>query len=433
LVRKIFADRRKAGHVDLEAIEMLVRETMHRAGATALSHLLRVDPPEQRSLPCSCGQTAQYKELRAKPVLTVVGPISYQRPYYVCAHCHHAPNPSDASLGVEREEYSPGVRRMMAVVGSETTFQAGRQQLELLAGLPVSTKSVERQAEQIGAEILQREQAEIRRCVQLQLPIPLGPPIPVLYVEIDGTGIPVVKKDAQGHRGKQEGQPPHTREVKLGCVFTSAGVDQQNRPIRDPHSTTYTGAIENAEEFARRIYREAFQRGWPRARLKVILGDGAIWIWNLAADQFPGAILIVDFYHASEHVHKLSRLLFPTQDEARRQWTRVAMYLLDNGNIEALVTILRSLVTHYPTIADTLQTEAQYFERNADKMRCPQFRAQGLFVGSGVIEAGCKTVIGSRLKQSGMFWTVEGANRIIALRCCRMSGRFEDFWEARAA
>lgn len=412
---------------------MFVRETMHRAGATALSHLLRVDPPEQRSLPCSCGQTAQYKELRPKPVLTVVGPVSYPRPYYVCAHCHHAPNPSDASLGVERQEFSPGVRRMMAVVGSDTAFEAGRQQLELLAGLQVSTKSVERQAEQIGAEILELEQAEIRRCVQLQLPIPLGPPIPVLYVEIDGTGIPVVKKETEGRSGKLEGQPPHTREVKLGCVFTSSRVDPQNRPIRDPDSTTYTGAIENAEEFARRIYREAFQRGWPRARIKVVLGDGAIWIWNLAADQFPAAILIVDFYHASEHVHKLSRLLFPTQDEARRPWTRVAMYLLDNGNIEALVTVLRSLLAHCPAIADKLETEAQYFERNAEKMRYPQFRAQGLFVGSGVIEAGCKTVIGSRLKQSGMFWTVEGANRIIALRCCRMSGKFEDFWEAHAA
>jgi hypothetical protein len=419
--------------VDLEAIETFVRESMHRAGAAALSHLLNVDPPEQRSIPCSCGQRAHYKEQRCKPMVTVVGRVEYERPYYVCAHCHHAPNPTDAALGVEHEEFSPGVRRMMAVVGSETAFDAGREQLELLAGLHVSTKSVERQAEEIGAEVMRLEQAEIQRSVQLQLPIPLGPPIPVLYVEIDGTGVPVVKKETEGRSGKQEGQPPHTREVKLGCVFTSPGVDKENHPIRDEASTTYTGAIENAEEFARRIYREAFQRGWARARIKVILGDGAIWIWNIAAEQFPGAILIVDFYHASEHVHKLSRLLFPTDEGARRQWTNVAMYLLDNGEIESLVTILRCLLPHCPALTEKLETEAQYFERNAEKMRYPKFRALGLFVGSGVIEAGCKTVIGSRLKQSGMFWTVQGANRIIALRCCRMSGEFEDFWAARAA
>jgi len=273
------------------------------------------------------------------------------------------------------------------------------------------------------------EHADIQRGLQLDLPIPLGPPIPVIYVEIDGTGVPVVRRETQGRIGKVEGQPAHTREVKLGCVFTSVGVDQENRPIRDPASTTYTGAIEAAEEFARRIYSVAYKRGWARAAIKVVLGDGAIWIWNLATEQFPGAILIVDFYHASEHLHKLARLLFPNDEAARRAWTTSAVDLLDKGEIESLVAVLRSLVNERPELAEKLNTESEYFERNAAKMRYPDFRAQGLFVGSGVIEAGCKTVIGSRLKQSGMFWTVQGANRIIALRCCRVSGKFEDFWE----
>jgi len=413
----------------MEAVEIFVRECMHRAGAAALSHLLNEGPPESRAIPCSCGHSALYKELRSKPVLTVVGPVEYQRPYYVCAECHHAPNPTDAALGVEQEEFSPGVRRMMAVVGSESPFALGRERLELPAGLQVSTKSVERQAEQIGAAIMRLEQAEIQRSVQLQLPIPLGAPIPVMYVKIDATGIPVVKKETQGRIGKVEGQPAHTREVKLGCVFTSVGVDKENRPVRDEASTTYTGAIETAGELARRIYREAYQRGWPRARIKVVLGDGAIWIWNLAAEQFPGAIFIVDFYHASEHLHKLSRLLFPSDEAARRGWTASVVDLLDKGEIESLVAVLRSLLSERPALAEKLETEAEYFERNADKMRYPDFRAQCLFVGSGVIEAGCKTVIGSSLKQSAMFWTVQGANRIIALRCCRVSGKFEDFWE----
>jgi hypothetical protein len=408
---------------------MLVRQSMHRAGAAALSHLLSEGPPESPTIPCSCGHSARYQELRPKPILCVVGSAEYQRPYYVCSQCHHAPNPTDAALGVEHQEFSPGVRRMMAVVGSDAAFDAGREQLELLAGLQVSTKSVERQAEQIGAAIIRLEQAEIQRGLQLDLPIPLGPPIPVMYVEIDGTGVPVVRKETQGRIGKVEGQPAHTREVKLGCIFTSVGLDRENRPIRDEASTTYTGAIETAEEFARRIHYEADKRGWSRARIRVVLGDGAIWIWNLAAEQFPEAILIVDFYHACEHLHKLSRLLFPSNEPARRGWTTSAVDLLDKGAIESLVAVIRSLVGERPGLAEKLNTEAEYFERNAAKMRYPAFRAQGLFVGSGVIEAGCKTVIGSRLKQSGMFWTVQGANRIIALRCCRVSGKFEDFWE----
>jgi hypothetical protein len=137
----------------------------------------------------------------------------------------------------------------------------------------------------------------------------------------------------------------------------------------------------------------------------------------------------VDFYHACEHLHKLSRLLFPSDEAARRGWTASAVDLLDKGEIDSLVAVVRSLVSERPELAEKLNTEAEYFERNAAKMRYPDFRAQGLFVGSGVIEAGCKTVIGSRLKQSGMFWTVQGANRIISLRCCLVSGRFEDFWE----
>ena len=105
------------------------------------------------------------------------------------------------------------------------------------------------------------------------------------------------------------------------------------------------------------------------------------------------------------------------------------MDLLDKGAIDSLVAVVRSVVSERPELAEKLETEAEYFERNAAKMRYPDFRAQGLFVGSGVIEAGCKTVVGSRLKQSGMFWTVQDANRIIALRCCRVSGKFEEFWE----
>lgn len=211
------------------------------------------------------------------------------------------------------------------------------------------------------------------------------------------------------------------------------GRRSKKRPVRDEASTTYTGAIETASEFARRIYRDAFQRGWTRALIKVVRGDGAVRIWNIAAEQFPGAILIVDLDHAREHLHKLSRLLLPNDETARQRWCAVVLDQLDNGQIEALVVSLRTLVADHPHLAEKLQTEAGYFEHNADKMRYPAFRRQGLFAGSGVIEAGCKTVIGSRLKQSGMFWTVAGANKIIALRCCRISGKFEDFWETEAA
>jgi hypothetical protein len=435
-LRVVFSAGRKTGRLDLEAVEMALRSAMHHAGAIALTELLQfpVPPAEQRTAPCSCGHTAQYLELRSKPLLTVLGRVEVSRPYYLCGHCHSGQFPADVELDIDHKESSPGVRRMQAGVGHEGAFDHGRQQMKLLADLEVTTKAVERTAEAIGKDIAAHEQKEIQRGMQLDLPVIVGKPVPILYVQMDGTGVPVVKKETVGRQGKTEGQPAHTREVKLGCVFTQTKWDAEGYPIRDPNSTTYTGAIETAEEFGKRIYLEAWKRGWSRAAKKVVMGDGAEWIWNLAEPYFPGAVQIVDLFHARQHLWELARRLYPNDEVNQKAWIKVHQRrLLDNGKIEKLVSALRSIVSANVEVAEKLRTEADYFERNAERMRYPKFRRQHLFVGSGVIEAGCKTVIGSRLKQSGMFWTVDGANAIIALRCCHLNGRFEDYWGGRRA
>jgi hypothetical protein len=431
----VFSGRRKSGHLDLEAVETAVRAAMHRAGSAALTELLQLPAPgteQERAIGCACGQRAHYRELRSKPILTIVGPVRVSRPYYLCPHCHQGQFPADVELDVEHTEFSPGVRRMLALVGQDAPFDHGREQIKVLAGVEVTTKSVERTAEAIGADIAQREREEIEKAIQLDLPV-VGKPIPVLYVEMDGTGVPVVKKETVGRQGKTDGQPAHTREVKLGCVFTQATYDKEGFPIRDPDSTTYTGAIETAEQFGKRIYLEAHQRGWERAAKKVVLADGAEWIWNLADLHFPGAIQIVDLYHARQHLWELARKLHPNEAVKQKAWMKKHQRLLDKGKIEKLVLTLRAINPTNPEVIEKLRIETNYFERNAERMRYPKFRSQHLFVGSGVIEAGCKTVIGSRLKQSGMFWTVRGANAIIALRCCHLNRQFEDYWEDRRA
>jgi len=434
LLARVFGQRQKDGRTDLEAVESALRSSLHQAGAVALSQLLQFEAPatEQRQIPCSCGHHARYREIRSKPLLTIVGPVRLSRPYYLCSQCHEGQFPVDVELDIENTEFSPGVRRMHALVGQQAPFDHGREQMQVLAGLQVTTKSVERIAEAIGADIAQREQAEREKALQLDLPVLGGDPIPILYVQMDGTGIPVVKKETVGRPGKNDGQPAHTREVKLGCVFTQTSWNEQGFALRDPDSTTYTGAIETAVEFGKRIYREAVERGWSRAKKKVVIGDGAEWIWNLVAEHFPGAIEIVDLYHARQHLWAVARQLYPQQDLPQKAWMKVHQKrLLDKGKIETLVSRLRSIVPANPQLADKIRTEADYFASNADRMRYPKFRRQHLFVGSGVIEAGCKTVVGSRLKQSGMFWTVRGANAILALRCSHLNGRFEDYWEQR--
>lgn len=407
---------------------------MHQAGANALTELLQFDPPEPeaRQLPCPCGHTAKYMGLRSKPVLTAVGEAHCLRPYYLCDRCHQGQFPVDVDLDIQDTELSPGVRRMMAAVGHEAAFDRGREQLKLLAGLTVTTKAVERTAEAIGEDIEQRKQQERKRAMQLELPIPMIDDIPILYVEMDGTGVPVVGKETEGRAGKQNGQPAHTREAKLGCIFTQTTVDDEGYPVRDEASTTYVGAIESCEEFGCRVYAEAWRRGWARAAKRVVLGDGAEWIWNQADLHFPGAVQIVDLYHARQHLWDLAAKLYPNDSPAQRRWVMVRKDKLDDGKIEALVRLLRSTAPSHPELAEQIRTEANYFESNKERMRYPEFRKLGFFVGSGVIEAGCKTVLG-RLKRSGMFWTVRGANAIIALRCCELSGRFEDYWQSRQA
>jgi len=414
---------------------MAVRSALHRAGAATLSRLLQFTAPaaKQRTLPCPCGHQAHYRELRTKTILTAVGQAELSRPYYLCSHCHSGQFPADIELDVENTELSPGVRRMLATVGQEAPFDHGRQQMQLLADLEVTTKAVERTAEAIGEDIAAREQAEIQRAMQLDLPSVVGEPVPILYVLIDGTGVPVVRKETAGRQGKTEGQPAHTREVKLGCAFTQTTWDEQGYAIRDPDSTTYVGAIETAEQFGKRIYLEAWKRGWSRAVNRVVMGDGSEWIWNQADLHFPGATQILDLYHAREHLWDLARRLHPNDEVDQNRWMMIHQDLLDRCKIKKLVTSLRSIQTSSVELAEKLQTEAEYFRRNARRMRYPKFRRLHLFVGTGVVEAGCKTVIGSRCKQSGMFWTVRGVNAILALRFSQFNGRFEHYWETRQA
>ena len=281
---------------------MLVRSAMHQAGASTLTQLLRLPQPDQRAIPCPCGQQAIYRELRAKTVLTVVGTVEVSRPYYLCPHCRQGQFPADQELDLVDTEFSPGVRRMQALVGQQAPFDHGREQMKLLAGLEVTTKSVERVAESIGADIARQEQLEIDRAVQLDLPIIVGEPVPVLYVQMDGTGVPVVKKETAGRKGKLDGLPAHTREAKLGSVFTQTTWDEEGYAIRDPNSTTYAGAIETAELFGKRLYVEAWKRGWSRAEKKVVLGDGAEWIWKppFYAMRTSGCAAFASGYEPSE-------------------------------------------------------------------------------------------------------------------------------------
>jgi hypothetical protein len=334
-------------------------------------------------------------------------------------------------LDIEGTSFSPGVRRIMARVGAYRAFGLGHEDIKEIAGIDVTAKEIERACNKIGLQAEEFFGKQASEALSDKV-IPIKS-VPKLYVCMDGTGVPMVKKELINRQGKAEDGKAKTREAKLGCVFTQAGLDENGRPVRDEGSTSYVGAIETAEDFGKRIYAEARRRGVDRAKEVAVLGDGASWIWNIAEECFPGAVQIIDLYHAREHYWNAGRAVLDHDKKKLHKWADRRRKELDNGKVEKVIEAIRQLSPSTNSGREVCEKTITYFEKNKERMRYNVFRRKGFFVGSGVLEAGCRAVIGQRLKQSGMHWTVDGANNIIALRCCFFSNRWEDFWEQRAA
>jgi hypothetical protein len=434
-VQRILTQAASARNVDLEAWETALRAAVLAAGAGALAQLLDGigSGPQAEPVACpSCGRRMQSQGRRPKTLLTILGPVRYRRTRLECPACRTGLYPGDELLDIDGTTRSPGLRRMMARAGAKSTFKEGRDDLQVYAGLTVSAKDVERVAEAVGAD-METWMARERQRLLAERPAGLvAKTIPTLYIEADGTGVPMTRQELAGRKGKQPDGSARTREAKLGCVFTQTILDHEGRPVRDGDSTSFVGAIETAEPFGLRLYAEALRRGLRHAQRVVMLGDAAEWIKNLQAMHFPEALYIVDLYHAREHVAALCQRLWPGQAQQvlrhRDRWWDD----LDHGRVEK---ILAQAQRHLPAggpARDEAAGQLAYLNKNKEHMRYSEFRRQGLFVGSGVIEAGCKSLIGLRLKQSGMEWSVRGANAIIALRCMLQSRRLEEYWESRA-
>ena len=417
--------------VDLEAIETFLRSSMQNIGCGILGRILNTHlvHEEDTSVKCPQGHRARFVAYRRKLLMTVLGPVEIWRRYYYDARCRHGWCPKDSILDIADTMFSPGVRNMMAYVGSRGPFKEGEEDLRRLAGLRIPAKSIERLSRMIGRQAeeyfwKQKQGSDLRGLDQRTKR-------KTMYIAYDGTGIPVLKRETVGRKGK-DGEAK-TREVKVGCIFTQTRMDDQGYPIRDEVSTSYVGACEKVEEFSRRIAHEAEIRGSCHTRRVCVIGDGAPWIWNIADEQFPTAIQIIDLYHAREHYGEVARMVFPEKSTEGKRWIEKRKKELNDGNIRAVVRALRRLTPRTKQAQHVCEKAIAYFQRNEHRMRYAYFRSLGLFVGSGVVEAGCKSLVGKRLKQSGMHWSVQAANNIIQLRSLFLSNHWDDFWEYRTA
>jgi hypothetical protein len=242
------------------------------------------------------------------------------------------------------------------------------------------------------------------------------------------------RAELHGIKGKQEDGTARTREAKLGCVFTQTVRDEEGHPLRDPDSTSYVGTYQGCREIAVLLHQEARRRGLDRASQVVYLGDGAAWVWENCRLTFPGAVEILDFYHASEHVGQLATALHEGDLTAAATCRTRWCHQMKQSSPAALLSESCAALTAHPEWSEArrkaVQSQIHYLESHATRTHYGFYQAQGWFIGSGVIEAGCKTVVGRRLKQSGMFWSQTGAEDILSLRCLVLGPHFDNAWQA---
>jgi len=416
--------------LDLEAVETAARSSALAVAARVVEAALNQNTKDYRggSIACSCGGSAVYAGRRTKQVLTILGKMTISRAYYYDAACGHGVCPRDEELGIGNGSCSPGMMRMISSAAAEVSFATAAELIDELSGVGVSVKRVERTAKALGREIFHDEQQTV---------IPEAPSAPRLYVGIDGTGIPMRPQELAGRAGKQEDGSAKTREVKLALVWSAQSRDDHGNPMRDPGSVTYSAAIERAAQgdcddipsaFALRVQREAVRRGVDQAASTAVVGDGAKWIWNLADEYFPGSLQIIDLYHAKGTIATAARGIYPASPEMAGQWGKLRRDELEAGQLDEVIA---SFQRHAETCEEAKGC-MKYLVNNRERLQYPTFAEAGYSTSSGVVEAGCKLAIGTRLKRAGMHWSVKGANAIIALRCCKLSGRFEDFWERRS-
>jgi hypothetical protein len=410
--------------VAVQQLEVLVRTAIFKPANAVVGFLLqqaadRIDAAYQ---PKPGQQRKGRERLRVEGIF---GSFELQRDYYYHAGKKQGHYPADAGLGLEGDK-TPALARLVCLEGAdEASYQKAQDHLRETGGIDLSARQIQRLVQPVGkaAQTWQEREA-------LQ-PLPGTPAVPILYVSGDGSGVPMRSEELEGRAGQQPDGTAKTRLAYLGCVFTQHKRDEKGHPLRDHDSTTYVSTFHPIDQFGPLLRQEAIRRGLGLALQVVLLIDGATGLANMGRLCFSTALQIVDFYHAMEHAGQVLQALLGGKEhpDYKPRLGRWARRLLKN-QVEKLIAETRQ------ECADTSQAAAVektlgYFVNNVERMQYGTFRRKGFFIGSGVIEAGCKTVIGARCKQSGMFWGKPGAENILALRCIHSSHRLDEFWKER--
>lgn len=401
----------------LATLEQGVLAVVREASPGLLTDVLQVSttslhpPVSQWRQPCpQCGKRARAHEWRQRTVLTVCGQVTWERPWFHCRHCQQGFSPADQVLGLApRRRLSAGLAVWAVELGGETSFRDGAGRLERLTGLKVSAETVRQHTKAVGAAVEAAQQTAMAEVVRTREPAAVLDPAPgALVIETDGV---MVRYLGGWH------------EVKLGLVG-----GQVDGELVVP---SYVAARASAEQFGPRLLAEAARRGalevvaWegsvtgrglavlPKV---VVLGDGAVWIWNLAAEHFGERIEISDYYHATEHIWVLAKAFYGEGTAKTECWGECQCRRLLARGAGPLLRALRAIKRCSPEVTPVLRREHAYFRTNAARMDYPTFRRQGLPIGSGAVESEAKRLVQQRMKRPGARWSDVGAQAVLNVR-----------------
>lgn len=393
----------------------MLRAAAQKDTAVVVEQFLNHELP-QLLPPAELREGEQFHSWRYRQVVTLAGPIQLLRAYYLGPQGGRCPLDEQLSL---YHQYTPAVAQLMCWAGAmDPSFEQASQTLQRFAGLDIPNRQIPR--------VVQHYCAHATAWMHNRTPQRQPARVEILNLQADMTGIPMRPEELQDVRGKQPDGTAKTRQIKLGCVFTQSR-DAKGNPQRDPFSSTYVSTFAEVSDFSAMLHAEALKRGYASARTVVFLGDGAEWIWNMVQDRFRGAVEIVDFYHACEHLHLLCQTLEADPTRAQTLYLAWRRRLKRNGLPRIMEEATqRALALDVPA-RQSVEDQSSYFSDNARRMTYGTFRRKGYFIGSGAIEGACRHIVAQRTKLSGMRWLRTGAAHVLTFRCLIKSNLFDDY------
>ena len=354
---------------------------------------------------------------RAVTVLSTVGEVRYSRAYVPGSE---VPFPLDEALGIVGGCTPPMASLLSRAGAMHQSYDDAGEMVSAASGVAVTGRRVHRLVSDVADAEAEWAAKRPKDAAEHD----------IINLQADMTGLPLRKEDLEGVKGK-DGKPPRKRQIKVGAVFLQE-TNSEGEVQRIPYSTTRVVQFSDWACFGEALYNEAVRRGYLRAKTAVFTSDGADWIWEIADQRFRGAVQIVDFYHACEHLSALCGAICPDTDgEQFAKLFKTRRDMLRKWGVDSMIRFFRDVAQGHPRKTEIL-AELAYFEKHRKRMQYRHFRKKGYFIGSGVIEGSCKCLVNQRCDLAGQRWHPESSQKVLRIRAAVQDGLHDVYWRERS-